>query len=84
MRRHQVHAAEDDDRCKKRVRVLMKGRVLQVVIVQGDEGSESNERACKHEANVLRPSMGECRIAHKAGSIDHGKLINQLHRVFQR
>jgi hypothetical protein len=40
---HGVHAAEDDDNCQESLGILVEYRVLEVMVVKGDEDCQTEE-----------------------------------------
>lgn len=61
----------------------MKSRVLQIVVVEGDEDCKRDEEQREVDGEEAGPGVGECRIAHQAGGVDHGEFVNELHWVFE-
>ncbi len=53
------------------------------MIIEGYEDCEGDETEGEPKAEETRARVGEGGIAHQAGCIDHGELIDELHWVFQ-
>ena len=62
----------------------MKCRILQIVIVEGYEDCERDERESEIEAEEAGAGVGECSVTHQAGCIDHGEFVDELHAVCPR
>ena len=56
---HGVHAAEDDDGGQGRVCILVEDWVLKIVVVQGDEYSETCERNSEKDSYGVSPGVRE-------------------------
>ena len=50
----------------------MESRVLQIVVVEGDEDCKRDEEQREVNGEEAGPGVGECRVAHQAGGVDHG------------
>lgn len=50
----------------------MESRVLQVVVVEGDEDCKRDEEKRKEKGEEAGPGVGECCVAHQACGVDHG------------
>ena len=50
----------------------MKSWVLQIVVVEGDEDGKRDEEQREVNGEEAGPGVGECRVTHKAGGVDHG------------
>ena len=62
----------------------MKRRVLQVVVICGNEHRERHQGDCQRCGEQRPAGVGEGRVGHQAGGVDHGELIDELHGVFER
>lgn len=81
---HGVHAPDHHYGREDRVRILVEIRILQVVVVEGDENGQRRERNAQDHADAVWPRVRKGRIAHQTRSVDHGKLIDQLHGVYAK
>ena len=81
---HHIHATRQYNSRQDGVRILMKGRVLQVVIIQRDEDGEGEQEEGEVEGEEAGARVGKGGVAHEACSVDHGKLIDELHGVLER
>ena len=59
----------------------MKTRILEVVVVCGDKGAQADQECSQRDAEFAGLVEGEAGVAHNAGCVDHGELVNQLHWV---
>ena len=50
----------------------MESRVLQIVVVEGDEDCKRDEEKREVKGEEAGLGVGECRVAHQAGGVDHG------------
>ncbi len=50
----------------------MKSRVLQVVVVESDEDGKRDEEEREVKGEEAGAGVGECRVAHQTGGVDHG------------
>ena len=50
----------------------MESRVLQIMVVKGDEYCKRDEEKREVKGEEAGPGVGECRVAHQAGCVDHG------------
>ena len=57
--------------------------VLQVMVVERDEERKANKGNSKNDGEGRTARVGEGRVAHQTGGVDHGELIDELHGVFQ-
>lgn len=73
---HGVHAAQDNDRGQDRVGILVEHWVLEVVVVECDEDGQSEEGDREEESHTRGARVGERGIAHQAGRVDHGQLVD--------
>lgn len=80
---HRVHASEHDGGREDRVGILVEERVLDVVVVEGDEYGQSREHHTQDHAQNCRPRVGEQSVAHQTSGVDHRELVHQLHRVYK-
>ncbi|KAL9090392.1 MAG: hypothetical protein Q9159_002019 [Coniocarpon cinnabarinum] len=77
-------AAEKNRRGQQRVHPLMERRVLQVMVISGDEDGKATERQCYGQCVHPTTLVREGGIAGDAGGVDHGELVNKLHGIFER
>lgn len=80
---HHIHTPQQHYSCENRICVLMKGGILQVVVVKSYEDCKGDEGEGEVEAEESRARVGEGCVAHQAGCVDHGELVNELHWVFE-
>lgn len=78
---HDDHGADQHDGREQRVRVLVEGRVLQVVVVERDEDGQGGDAQTQGPFDQQRAAVFEGRPCHQAGRVDHGQLIHQLHWI---
>ena len=53
------------------------------MIVQRDENGQAEQEHCQTEGEQARARVRECRVAHQTGGVNHGELVDELHRVFE-
>jgi hypothetical protein len=80
---HDIHRAQQHDRGQDRVRVLVERRVLQVVVVSRDEDRQTRESETQQSPERLLALVLERGPEHQTGGVDHGELVDELHRIFQ-
>ena len=54
------------------------------MIVRRDEQRQPHQRPCQHGGEQWPAGVGEGRVSHEAGGVDHGELVDELHWVFER
>ena len=62
----------------------MEGRILKIVVVQRNENGEGEEEERQVEREEAGARVREGGIAHEAGGVYHGELVDELHGVFER
>lgn len=62
----------------------MEGGVLKIVVIECDKDSEREEEEGQIEREEAGARIGEGGVAHEAGSVYHGQLVDQLHGIFER
>lgn len=80
---HDNHAADQDDGSQNRIGVLVKGRVLEEVVVEGDEQGEAGNGETENDLGRSLSVVGEGGPEHEAGGVDHGQLIDELHGIWR-
>ena len=80
---HDIHRAQQNDRGQDSVSVLVERRVLQVVVVSRNEYRQTRQRETQQSAESLLALVLESRPEHQAGGVDHGELVDELHRVLE-
>jgi hypothetical protein len=80
---HDIHRAQQHDRGQDRVSVLVERRVLQVVVVSRDEDRQARQRKTQQRPEGLLALVLEGGPEHQAGGVDHGELVDELHRVLE-
>ena len=61
----------------------MERRILQVVVIRGDEDGEGHEEQRHAESVESRTLVCEAAVAGDASRVDHGQLVDELHGVFE-
>ena len=78
---HCIHTSQDHDGSQDRVCILVEHGVLQVVVIESDENGQRSQGNSQNHTDARWSRVGKGRIAHQARGINHGELINQLHRI---
>lgn len=81
---HDVHTPQQHKRGQDGVGVLVESRVLEVVVVGGDEDGQGDGEEAEQERDRVGAGVREGGPEHEAGGVDHRELVDQLHRVFER
>ena len=61
----------------------MECRILQVVVVQRDEDGEREQGQGEQQREKASPGIREGSVAHQAGGVNHGELVDELHGIFE-
>lgn len=75
---HDIHCAEQDHRCQQGVRVLVKGRVLEIMVIASDKERKGNKRDGQDERDGVSCLVRKGSVAHQACGVDHGELVDKL------
>lgn len=78
---HDIHSSEQDDGCENGICGLVEGRVLEVVIVECNEQSKRDQADRQRRRIQSRFAIAEGRKVHQTRGVNHGQLINKLHRI---
>lgn len=79
---HNIHSPKDHSTGQDGVGDLVEDRVLGHVIVDRNPQGQGDEPYGYQSLGGFGPPVGEGRVGHDAGGINHGQLVGELHRVY--
>lgn len=78
---HDPYGAKEDDNGQDGVGDLVKGGILQVVVVKSDEEGQHGQGRSEGKAEARGAIKGESGVIHETGRVNHGEFVDKLHRV---